>query len=124
MLPKRRGKTEKKTKKKMLDDARKVTSWCRMREVLVSEEADRLEQYVKLVIDTTPYCAKTVHYQPRIASIRTPGLLSDFVNLCKTRDIDVVLEGTRCIIRIHAPCPKPRDTKSAPSPTQPARKKA
>jgi hypothetical protein len=108
----------------MLDDARKVASWCRVREVLLSEEVDRLEQYVKLVIDTTPYCEKTVQYQPRIASIRTPGLLGDFVNLCKSRNIDVVLAGTSCIIRIHAPCPKRRDTTSGPSPTPPARKKA
>jgi hypothetical protein len=94
----------------MLDDARKITSWSSVRESLVAEEVQRLERFVQLVIETTPYCEKRVTYTPRIGGISTPGLLDEFIARCKERRIDVSRVGSECVIRIHAPCPRPRGT--------------
>ncbi len=109
----------------MLDDDAKIASWCSVREGLLTEELDRVEQFIRLIIETTPYSEKSVAYKPRIAGIRTHGLLGDFVNRCKERNIDIALTRTNdCVIRIHAPCPRRRDKESAPSPQRPERKRA
>jgi hypothetical protein len=95
----------------MLDDAAKVARWSEVRESLVAEEVQRLEQFVRLVIETTPYGEKEVTYTPRIGRISTAGLLDEFVARCRQRQIDVArVGGSDCLIRIHAPCPKPRGT--------------
>jgi hypothetical protein len=95
----------------MLDNEGKLSHWSSTRRSLIDEEVQRVERFIQLVIDATVYSEKTVAYKPRIAYITTPGLLEEFVAQCRSsRGIDMSLVHGECIIRIHAPCPRPRCT--------------